>query len=154
MVRLSTWLRSGSGTSRQSWPQFLAIARAGAPCHALIGGVGVRIDEHTAYEPDAPVYCGSELPNSAMIVPNPVIVVEVLSPTTEHHGTSAKLIGYFKLASVHHYLVIDPDEHVVTHHAPADDGGISARHVTTGHVFPVSPLLQNMSGRFPPANFP
>jgi hypothetical protein len=35
---------------------------------------------------------------------------------------------------VRHYLVIDPDEHVVTHHARADDGTISARHVTTGQL--------------------
>ena len=51
-----------------------------------------------------------------MIVPDPLIVVEVLSPTTAHSDTSAKLIGYFKLPSVTHYLVIDPDARTVTHH--------------------------------------
>jgi Uma2 family endonuclease len=94
-----------------------AIARAGLACHALTDGVAVRIDNHTAYEPDACVYCGPELPGEAMVVPNPVIVAEVLSPTTRHHDTSAKLIGYFKLPSVAHYLVIDPDLRTVTHHA-------------------------------------
>ena len=43
---------------------------------------------------------------------------EVLSPTTSrHHDTSAKLIGYFKLPSVVHYLIIDADLCTVTHHA-------------------------------------
>ena len=46
-----------------------------------------------------------------------MIVVEVLSPTTAHHDTSAKLIGYFKLPSVRHYLVIDPEVRTVTHYA-------------------------------------
>jgi Uma2 family endonuclease len=46
-----------------------------------------------------------------------VIVVEVISPTSAHSDTSAKLIGYFKLPSVQHYLVIDPDARTVTHHS-------------------------------------
>ena len=31
-----------------------------------------------------------------MIIPEPVIVVEVVSPSSEHSDRSAKLIGYFK----------------------------------------------------------
>ena len=65
-----------------------------------------------------------------MLVPNPVIVVEVLSPTTRHTDTSAKLIGYFKLPSVHHYLIIDPDARTVTHHARAADSTVSGRTLT------------------------
>jgi hypothetical protein len=32
------------------------------PCHVLVEGPTVRIDEKAAYEPDATVYCGEELP--------------------------------------------------------------------------------------------
>jgi Uma2 family endonuclease len=39
-----------------------------------------------------------------------------LSATTAHSDTSAKLIGYFKLQSVAHYLVLDPDARTVTHY--------------------------------------
>lgn len=94
-----------------------AIARAGLRCHALGDGMTIRIDDHTAYEPDALVYCGEKLARGSVIVPNPMIVVEVLSPTTAHSDTSGKLIGYFRLASVSHYLVLDPDRRTVTHHA-------------------------------------
>jgi Uma2 family endonuclease len=94
-----------------------AIEAALLPCEVMTDGVVVRIDNHTAYEPDALVYCGESLPGDAMVVPNPMIIVEVLSPTTEHSDTSAKLIGYFKLPSVAHYLIIDPDERTVTHHS-------------------------------------
>lgn len=93
-----------------------AISRAGLACHALTDGVMIRIDDHTAYEPDALVYCGDELPGEVMVVPAPFIVAEVLSPTSRHHDTSAKLVGYFKLESVAHYLIIDPDARTVTHH--------------------------------------
>src|SRR5262245_2049946 len=52
-----------------------AIAQAGVPCRALPDGPTVRIDEHTAYEPDALVHCDQGLPRTSMIVPNPMIVV-------------------------------------------------------------------------------
>ena len=72
------------------------IRRAGVPCHMLPDGMTVRIDQDTAHEPDALVYCGQALPASAVEVPNPVIVVEVLSPSTRHVDASAKLAGYFR----------------------------------------------------------
>ena len=93
------------------------VAAAKLPCEVMTDGVAVRVDNHTAYEPDALVYCGQKLPGETMIVPDPLIVVEVLSPTTAHSDTSAKLIGYFKVPSVAHYLVIDPDARTVTHYA-------------------------------------
>lgn len=94
-----------------------AIEAAGLPCEALPEGPTVRIDRHTAYEPDALVYCGDSVGPASLVVPNPVIIVEVLSPTTAHSDTSAKLIGYFKLPSVAHYLIIDPDARTVTHYS-------------------------------------
>ena len=97
-----------------------AVRAAGLPCEVLPDGPGVRIDDHTVYEPDALVFCGGAPPPNSMLIPNPVILVEVLSPTTSHHDTSAKLIGYFKLPSVAHYLIIDPDARTVTHY---DRGG-------------------------------
>lgn len=94
-----------------------AIARAGLDCHALGHGMTVRIDDHTAYEPDALVYCGERLARGSLIATAPIVIVEVLSPATAHTDTSAKLIGYFKLPSVMHYLVLDPEARNVTHHA-------------------------------------
>jgi len=94
-----------------------AIRTAGLPCEALPDGPGVRIDEHTVYEPDAMVYCGESPAPESLLIPNPIVIAEVLSPTTRHHDTSAKLIGYFKLPSVAHYLVIDPDARTVTRYA-------------------------------------
>ena len=93
-----------------------AVAVAKLPCEVMTDGVTVRIDEHTAYEPDALIYCGDRLPGHTLIVPNPMVIVEVLSPTTAHTDTSAKLIGYFKVPSVAHYLIVDPDARTVTHY--------------------------------------
>jgi Uma2 family endonuclease len=93
-----------------------ALSVSGLEGEVLTDGMAVPIDNHTAYEPDALVYLGAPLPGHQLSAPAPVVVVEVLSPTTAHHDTSAKLIGYFKLPSVQHYLVIDPERRTVTHH--------------------------------------
>lgn len=109
-----------------------AITKAKLGCWVLPDGMSVRVDKHTAHEPDALVYCGAKLPSSAIEVPEPAIVVEVLSPSTRHVDASAKLAGYFRLRSVHHYLVVDPDQHVVIHHARGEGDDIATRVVSGG----------------------
>jgi Uma2 family endonuclease len=100
------------------------IQKAGLPCHMLPDGATVRVSRHTAHEPDALVYCGPKLPRSAIEVPNPTIVVEVASPSTRKIDASLKLTGYFSLASVQHYLIIDPDGPPIVHHRRQADGTI------------------------------
>lgn len=111
-----------------------ALTTAGVAREVFTDGLTVPIDDHTAYEPDALVRCGTPLPPEQMKVSDPVIVVEVRSPTTAHMDTSAKLIGYFKLASVHHYLYLDPDARKLIHHERAADGTIAARALTSGTI--------------------
>jgi Uma2 family endonuclease len=111
-----------------------AIKRAGVLCHMLPNGMTVRVDHDTAHEPDALAYCGSELPGSAIEVPNPVIVVEVLSPSARHIDASAKLAGYFRVASVAHYLIVDPDQHIVIHHRRDEGDVIATRIVGEGSL--------------------
>lgn len=53
---------------------------------------------------------------------NPVIVVEVSSPSTRRTDASEKLTGYFQVPSIHHYLMVDPDQRTVVHHRRAGDG--------------------------------
>jgi Uma2 family endonuclease len=96
----------------------LAGIRARAlACHALPDGMMVRIDDATAYEPDALVYCGTKLPALAIEVRNPLIVVEVLSRSTRHIDLSAKLADYFRVPSIAHYLIFDPEKPRLVHHA-------------------------------------
>jgi Uma2 family endonuclease len=103
-------------------------------CHVLPDGMTVRIDDVTAYEPDALVYCGVKLVPSAVEVPNPVIVVEVLLPSTRHIDLAAKLADYFRLPSIAHYLIVDPDKPRILHHARAGGDTILTRIVTEGSL--------------------
>lgn len=110
----------------------LAVERAGVACVVEPDGATVRIDPHRSYEPDALVYSGPELPEDSIEVPNPLIVVEVLSPGSETLDTGAKFRGYFSLPSLAHYLIVDPDGRTILHHARAPDGRIVSTAVTEG----------------------
>ena len=85
-----------------------AIRRAGSPCHAFTAGITVRIRETQAFVPDALVVCPPPPPD-AETIDNPLIVVEVLSPSTAGVDHGLKLESYFELASVAHYLILDLD---------------------------------------------
>src|SRR4051812_29987692 len=80
-----------------------AIAKAGLPCHMLLDGVAVEIDARNSYQPDVLVYCGEPAAPDALVVRNPMIVVEVLSPSNALKDLRDKLQGYFRVPSIRHY---------------------------------------------------
>ena len=93
-----------------------AIQATNLPCRAHIDGLGVRISDGIIYEPDALVRCGEPLDGDTAEINDPVIVVEVLSPSTSGTDYGAKLRNYFSLPSVQHYLVIDPEGRRLVHY--------------------------------------
>ena len=92
-----------------------AITVAGLRCQALTDGVRVETGD-SDYEPDASVNCGDPMADDAVTIPNPVVVVEVLSPGTAGNDTGGKLAGYFCVPSIQHYLIIHPTRRTVIHH--------------------------------------
>jgi Uma2 family endonuclease len=111
-----------------------AVTRARASCEVLPSGAGVRIAKETVFAPDALVYCGARLPPDATEVPNPVVIVEVLSPNTAARDHGVKLTGYFSLPSVAHYLILDPERRVLIHHKRGQGDIIETRILTEGLV--------------------
>jgi Uma2 family endonuclease len=118
------------------------IRKAGLTCHMRPDGATVRVSQYVAHEPDALVYCGPKLPDESIEVPEPVIVVEVASPSTRKIDASLKLTGYFSLPSVHHYLIVDPDGPPVIHHRRQGDGTILTSIVHDGVVSLTSPGIE------------
>ena len=108
-----------------------AVARADLPCEAMADGMTVRVDARTAYEPDGLVYCGERLGDEAIEVPAPVVVVEVLSPSTGFYDRHHKLAGYFAVSSIRHYIIVDLDRRMVIHHA-RDGDAIRTRLLPSG----------------------
>lgn len=118
-----------------------ALVAAGSLCRVLPDGMNVRIDAQTALEPDALVYCGERLRRGSKEVPNPVIVVEVTSPSTAVRDETAKVIGYFSLPSVMHYLIISPEKPQHLHFARGADGRIVVDIRSGGEIVMTPPGL-------------
>ncbi len=109
-----------------------ALTRAGLGCEALPDGVTVETDD-SDYEPDALVNCGEPIADTAIAAPNPVIVVEVLSPGTKSTDTGAKLAGYFKVPSIIHYLIVHPTQRTLIHHR-RNGSDIDTRIIASGQI--------------------
>ena len=109
-----------------------AVAAAGVPCQALPDGATVETGEND-YEPDALVNCGPPMADDAVAAPNPVVVVEVLSPGTASTDTGGKLADYFRIPSIAHYLIVHPTRRTVTHHRRTS-GGIDTCIIVNGLI--------------------
>jgi Uma2 family endonuclease len=94
---------------------YRAVAAAGLSCQVLPDGATIETGD-SDYEPDATVNCGALMAPDDIAAPNPVIVVEVLSPGTRAVDTGRKLFGYFLVPSIAHYLIVDPVRRRVIHH--------------------------------------
>ncbi len=71
---------------------------------------------YTAFQPYGLVRCGQPLSRDAFLVPDPIVIVEiVLLGVARGYDTMGKLAGYFALPSLQHYLIIDGDDRTVTH---------------------------------------
>jgi Uma2 family endonuclease len=97
------------------------IRDSGLSCQAAPDGMTVEIDDDTDYEPDALVNCGEPIPDEAIAAPNPVVIVEVLSPRTESLDAGGKLADYFRLPSVRHYLLVRPMRREIIQHRRIGD---------------------------------
>jgi Uma2 family endonuclease len=124
------------------------IETANLQCEAYPDGMAVEIDDATTYEPDALVRCGTPLPPDAIKLNDPIIVVEVLSPSSLARDSGAKLADYFRLPSVRHYLIVRTEDRVVIHHARGDDGAIATRIIRDGPLL-LDPPGISLSDCFP-----
>ena len=111
-----------------------AVRASRRPLHALGDGATVKIDAHTSYEPDALVYSGDKLPKDTIIIPSPVVVVEVLSPSTAKTDKETKTADYFTVPSIQHYLLLDPEDRGVLHLWRTKAGGIARKLRRSGTI--------------------
>ena len=78
-------------------------------CQVFTDGMTIQV-ENSDFEPDALLRCGPPLPGDSTKVPDPLVLVEVLSPDGGTRDRVTKLWADFRLPSVQHYLIVWPDE--------------------------------------------
>lgn len=128
-----------------------AVRARGLRCEAYPDGMTVRVDARNAFVPDALLRCGEPLPPDALEVPDPLVVVEVISPSSGAIDTGQKLEGYFRVPSLRHYLIVDPDHRTVVHHERLGDEEIRTRILRQGTLRLDPPGIElALADLFPP----
>jgi Uma2 family endonuclease len=94
-----------------------ALAERG--CTVMIDGAQILTDEISAI-PDVVVTC-SPIDHSTPVIAEPVIIVEVMSPSSEENDTGLRWLAYRNIPSLKHYLVLSQDQRLVHVHSRAGD---------------------------------
>ncbi len=81
---------------------------AGSDCEIFPGGLLVQAGEGRLLAPDLSVVCGpAETDATSRLLLNPLVVVEVTSPSTARVDRVSKLQWYFDAPSIQAYLIVD-----------------------------------------------
>lgn len=100
-----------------------AIRKSGKPCRTYTGDVKIAISAKHYVYPDASVICGKiesteQLPDAAL---NPLIIVEVQSPSTGLYDREGKFQAYRQIKSFREYVLISQDKILVEVFYKPDD---------------------------------
>ena len=93
----------------------------GKPCQFFGSDLKIQVaDDHIRY-PDGMVVCSPVAPD-AKVVPDPVVIFEVLSPSTSAIDRIVKAREYQATPSVKRYVMLEQDRIGATVHARAESG--------------------------------
>lgn len=99
-----------------------AIREVNSACVTFPSEIGIYVSERRSFYADAIVSAPKPQYDLKDRLRNPVVIVEVLSPSTEAFDRDAKFKAYQSLPSFRHYLLISQQEVFVTHFARNDEG--------------------------------
>jgi Uma2 family endonuclease len=89
----------------------LRQALRGAGCRPFVNDAKVIASDSVRY-PDIVVTC-QPVTGTDDIVPEPIVVIEVISPSTEREDRGRKKFDYFATPSIRQYAIIEQDERLI-----------------------------------------
>ena len=92
-----------------------------SPCEPFASEIKVRVTPNVYYYPDILVSC-EENPDNPYFRNQPILIIEVTSPSTEHIDRREKLLFYQQMPSVLEYVVADQHKMNVEVHRRQPDG--------------------------------
>ncbi len=105
----------------------------GKPCEVFDGNQSVKTSSAPPFRyPDASVVCGEAIFEERRghdILVNPVLIVEVLSPSTSAYDRDAKFLAYQEIPSFKEYLLVASERAHVIQYLRQVDGGWLRRDV-------------------------
>ncbi|MCY4018455.1 MAG: Uma2 family endonuclease [Chloroflexi bacterium] len=101
----------------------LGIRLAGTDFEAIAGGMLVRVGEKRLVAPDVSVVRGEpETEADTRILLNPILVVEVTSPSSIDYDRVSKREYYSEVASIEAYLIVDQHRALVELYTRSETG--------------------------------
>lgn len=95
----------------------LAAHLRGKPCQPMNSDMRIATPSGLNTYPDVSVYCQSpELTDNNRTLLNPVLIVEVLSPSTRSYDRGDKFLHYRSIPSLRDYVLIDSESILVEHY--------------------------------------
>ena len=91
-------------------------------CEPFFGDIKVRVSRSIYYYPDVLVSC-EENPEDPYFRNQPILIIEVTSPSTERIDRSEKLLYYLQIPSLQEYVIVDQDKMNVEVHRRNENGG-------------------------------
>jgi Uma2 family endonuclease len=120
VVRMMTGASAAhSAIKGNVFAELRAAIRSG-PCRVDVDDLKVVTETAVMY-PDVLVMCRPLAPEDDR-VPDPTVVVEVLSPTTQRHDRIAKWREYQKISSLRHFVLVEQAERRVEVYSRTETG--------------------------------
>lgn len=111
----------------------------GRGCDVMASDAAVRISDLQVRYPDVVVDCGEGEPDD-LAAREPVLIVEIASPSTREFDAVRKLREYQSLPSSRYVLLIEPDEVDVQFYTRTEGGWTLTQHRDLGDVLPLPAL--------------
>ncbi len=118
---------AGAGDAHVTVALNLAMALrqhlAGTPCRTFISDMKLRVQAADAFfYPDVMVTCSASDATSPSSKSEPVLLAEVLSPSTAAYDRGNKFTAYRRITSLREYLLVDPETRRVELYRLGADG--------------------------------
>lgn len=92
------------------------------PCRVFSESMKIQIVDEAILYPDVFVTCDQADLATEMIFRAPIVVIEVLSPSTQAYDRSLKFALYRRIPSLREYVLIDPESRRIEGFRRGDDG--------------------------------
>ena len=92
-----------------------------SPCEPFFGDIKVRVNSNVFYYPNVFVSC-EQAPESPYFRDEPILIVEVISPSTREIDRREKLLFYQQMPSVQEYAIVEQDKMHLEIHRRQPDG--------------------------------
>ena len=96
----------------------------GSQCQVFTSDLRVRVSNRMYAYPDVSAVCAKPLlaDDQKDVLLNPIVIIEVLSPSTEQYDRGVKFHLYRTIESLQEYILVDQDKIMVEQYTRGDEG--------------------------------